>query len=122
MKIVFITPTTALRRLPAYRAAGKVYGQSNSITGPLVLGGILKRAGHEVEVYEELNGSVNYRKLIPTADIFMFSIMTGNSLRAYELADQVHREGHARVIMGGMHATCMPEEALQHKDQVIVGE
>lgn len=122
MKIVFITPTTALRRLPAYRAAGKVYGQSNSITGPLILGGILKRAGHEVEVYEELNGSVNYKKLIPTADIFMFSIMTSNSLRAYELADRVHKEGHARVIMGGMHATNMPEEALQHADQVIVGE
>ena len=122
MKIVFIPPTTALRRLPAYRAAGKVYGQSNSITGPLILGGILKRAGHEVEVYEELNGSVNYKKLIPTADIFMFSIMTSNSLRAYELADRVHKEGHARVIMGGMHATNMPEEALQHADQVIVGE
>lgn len=46
MKIVFITPTTTLRRIPFYRWGGKIYGQSNSITGPLILGGILKKAGH----------------------------------------------------------------------------
>ncbi len=50
MKIIFITPTTALRRFLPYRWGGKIYGQSNSITGPLILGGILKKAGHEVEV------------------------------------------------------------------------
>jgi hypothetical protein len=27
---------------PIYRMGGKLYGQPNSITGPLVLGGILK--------------------------------------------------------------------------------
>jgi hypothetical protein len=63
MNIVFITPTTALKRFPGYRLAGKLYGQPNSITGPLILGGILKKAGHHVEVYEELNGSVPYRRL-----------------------------------------------------------
>jgi radical SAM superfamily enzyme YgiQ (UPF0313 family) len=122
MKIIFITPAPFLRRMSAYRMNGKLYGQSNSITGPLVLGGILKRAGHDVEVYEELNGKVNYKKLIPTADIFCFSIMTSNAPRAYELADRVHAEGHARVLMGGIHATALPEEALQHADQVITGE
>ncbi len=60
MNITFITPTTALRRFPGYRQGGKLYGQPNSITGPLVLGHILKDAGHHVEVYEELNGSVPY--------------------------------------------------------------
>jgi hypothetical protein len=60
MKVVFIVPAPGLRRMPVYRMAGRLYGQSNSITGPLILGGILKRAGHEVEVYEELNGAVPY--------------------------------------------------------------
>ncbi|MQN01835.1 MAG: hypothetical protein DUD27_03995 [Lachnospiraceae bacterium] len=122
MKIVFITPTTALRRFPIYRAGGKIYGQSNSITGPLILGGILKRAGHDVSVYEELNGGVNYRKLLKDTDVFCFSIMTSNALRAYELADMVHEKSSARVIMGGMHATVLPEECLEHADQVITGE
>jgi radical SAM superfamily enzyme YgiQ (UPF0313 family) len=122
MKIVLITPAPFLRRMGAYRACGKLYGQSNSITGPLILGGILKRAGHEVQVYEELNGAVDYKKLIPWADLFCFSIMSSTAPRAYELADRIHRESCARVIMGGIHATALPEEALLHADQVITGE
>lgn len=122
MKIVFITPASALRRFPPYRFFSQAYGQTNSITGPLILGSILKQAGHEVEVYEELNAGVNYKKLIPTTDVFCFSIMTSTAPRAYELADRIHREGHARVLMGGIHATAMPGEALQHADQVLTGE
>jgi radical SAM superfamily enzyme YgiQ (UPF0313 family) len=122
MKIVFITPASALRRLPFYRWGGKAYGQSNSITGPLILGGILKRAGHQVEVYEELNAGVNIKKLFRNTDVFCFSIMTSNAPRGYELADLVHAETNARVLIGGMHATAMPEEALEHADQVITGE
>lgn len=81
MKIVFIVPTTALRRIPMYRWGGKVYGQSNSITGPLILGGILKKAGHTVEAYEELNGSIHFKRLLKDTDVFCISIMTSNSLR-----------------------------------------
>jgi radical SAM superfamily enzyme YgiQ (UPF0313 family) len=102
--------------------SGKLYGQSNSITGPLILGGILKRAGHDVEVYEELNGTADYKKLIPEADVFCLSIMTSTAPRAYELADRIHTEGHARVLIGGIHATALPEEAAQYADQVITGE
>lgn len=122
MKIVFITPTTGLRRVPLYRAGGHVYGQYNSITGPLILGGILKRAGHEVEVYEELNGSVNYKKLLKDTDVFCFSVITSTAPRAYELADMIHEKSGARVLMGSMHVTAMPQEALEHADQVITGE
>lgn len=121
MKIVFITPTTALRRNSLYRMGGKMYGQPNSITGPLILGGILKKAGHQVEVYEELNGPVNYETLWD-ADVVCLSIMTSNAPRGYELADLFHRKSNARVLIGGMHASAMPQEALKHADQVIVGE
>ena len=122
MNIVFITPAPCLRRIPFYRWGGKIYGQSNSVTGPLILGGILKRGGHHVEVYEELNGGINMRKLLKTTDVFCFSIMTSNAPRAYDLGDQIHRESGARVVMGGMHASWLPDEALRHADQVIIGE
>ena len=112
MKIVFIVPTTGLKRFPPYRWAGRIYGQPNSITGPLILGEILKRAGHEVEVYEELNGRVPYNRLLRDTDIFCLSLMTSNAPRGYELADMIHRRSGARVLMGGMHPTWMPEEAL----------
>ena len=122
MKIVFITPASGLRRIPLYRWGGKIYGQSNSITGPLILGGILKRAGHDVSVYEELNASVPIKKLMKDTDVFCFSLMTSNAPRGYALADLVHQNSKARVIMGGMHPSVCTEEALKHADQVITGE
>ena len=122
MKVVFITPTTALRRMAAYRLGGRIYGQTNSITGPLILGGILKRAGHHVSVYEELNGKVPLRALLRNTDIFCLSLMTSNAPRGYELAQLIHQNSKARVIMGGIHPTALPEEALQYADQVITGE
>ncbi|MGL5174681.1 MAG: hypothetical protein ACRC75_12580, partial [Olsenella sp.] len=60
MNVTFITPAPDIKRNALYRLGGHLYGHSNPITGPLVLGGILRKAGHRVEVYEELNGRVSY--------------------------------------------------------------
>ncbi len=121
MKIAMITPSTTLRRLWIYRQAGKLYGQPNSITGPLMLGGILRRAGHEVRAYEEYNGRVDFR-YVYSCDVVCISTMTCTAPRAYELADMIHAHSHARVIIGGMHASVMPQEAAEHADQVMIGE
>lgn len=122
MHVVFITPASDLRRFPFYRLGGKFYGHPNAITGPLILGRILKEAGHEVEVYEELYTNVNLQKLMKRTDVFCISTMTSTAPRAYSLADQIHAQCCAKVIIGGMHASELPQEALRHADQVIVGE
>jgi hypothetical protein len=49
MNVTFITPAPFFRRLPVYRWGCDVYGHPDSITGPLILAGIVKRAGHHVE-------------------------------------------------------------------------
>lgn len=121
MKIRFITPAAGIRRNAVYRFGGKLYGHSNSITGPLILGHILKNAGHDVEVYEELNGSVDYAGMMD-ADVYCISTMTSTAPRAYQLADMFHRETGGRVIIGGMHASFLPGEAALHADQVMTGE
>lgn len=41
--------------------------------------------------------------------------------RAYELADSFRSRG-IPVVLGGMHPSCCPEEALSHADAVVVGE
>ena len=46
---------------------------------------------------------------------------TANAARAYELAQQDRRDG-TPVIMGGAHASALPEEALRYADSVVVGE
>ena len=122
MNVTLIVPTVGIKRNPIYRLGGRLYGYGNPITGPLILGGILRRAGHNVEVYQELQGSVDYRRLLKTTDVLCLYTMTCLAPRAYELADLFHEKGHARVLIGGMHASVEPEEALVHADQVIVGE
>src|SRR6476646_3117992 len=41
--------------------------------------------------------------------------ITGTSLRAYDIADQLRARGHT-VVIGGVHATLLPDEAAQHAD------
>lgn len=122
MNITFITPALFFKRNPIYRLGGKFYGHSNAITGPLILGGILKQAGHNVEAYEELNGAIDYKRLLERTDILCVYTMSSTAMRAYELADLFHERGHAKVLIGGIHASALPEEALLHADQVITGE
>ncbi|HWI40988.1 MAG TPA: radical SAM protein [Verrucomicrobiae bacterium] len=55
------------------------------------------------------------------ADIVALTAMTPQAPRAYALAARFRGVGKT-VVMGGFHASSMPEEALQHVDAVVVGE
>lgn len=55
------------------------------------------------------------------ADLVGITAVTPTAPRAYVIADHFRRRG-ARVVMGGMHASVLPGEALQHCDAVVVGE
>ncbi|MEA4902435.1 B12-binding domain-containing radical SAM protein [Desulfitobacterium sp.] len=121
MKVIFIVPAGDVRRTKVYRAGNNLYGHTNSVTGPLILGHILKDAGHKVEVYEELYTDLDFSAL-KDADVYCLYTMTSNAPRAYFLADKLRRETKAGVIIGGMHATVRPEEAAEHADHVVVGE
>jgi radical SAM superfamily enzyme YgiQ (UPF0313 family) len=44
--------------------------------------------------------------------------ITGTSLRAYEIADRLRARGHT-VVIGGVHATLLPEEAAAHADAIV---
>ena len=55
------------------------------------------------------------------ADLVGISTLTLDVCHAYELADQFRSRG-IPVLMGGMHPTAMPEEALHHADAVVIGE
>jgi radical SAM superfamily enzyme YgiQ (UPF0313 family) len=55
------------------------------------------------------------------ADLVGISAMTTTVQRGYELAAHFRSRG-AKVVMGGMHVSCLPEEALKHCDSVVVGE
>lgn len=53
-------------------------------------------------------------------DIVGISLCTSSSTRGYELADFFRAKG-SYVILGGHHATLLPDEAAQHADSVFIG-
>lgn len=74
--------------------------------------------GHwEVKISDE-----NYiHHLFEPADLVGLTGYTSNAPRAYEIAT-AYREKGIKTVMGGIHASMLPEEALQYVDSVVVGE
>ncbi len=54
-------------------------------------------------------------------DLVGISLMTPLAPRGYEIA-AAYRQRGVPVVLGGIHATMMPEEAATHADAVVVGE
>jgi len=74
--------------------------------------------GHEVTLVEEETA-----RLDPDGDwdLVGISCLTSNAPRGYALADHFRRKG-ASVVLGGVHPTILPDEALLHADAVAIGE
>ena len=54
-------------------------------------------------------------------DVVGITAMTHQAVRAYQVGDRFRSLG-IPVILGGMHATVLPDEALLHADAVVIGE
>ncbi|MFH0876824.1 MAG: radical SAM protein, partial [Candidatus Omnitrophota bacterium] len=61
------------------------------------------------------------KKDFPKGALVGITCLTHSSPVAYRLADRYKKAGCA-VVMGGAHASALPEEALGHCDSVVVGE
>ncbi len=54
------------------------------------------------------------------ADLVGITAITGTALRAYDVADELRQRGHT-VVIGGVHATLLPDEAARHADALVLG-
>jgi radical SAM superfamily enzyme YgiQ (UPF0313 family) len=54
-------------------------------------------------------------------DLVGFTGMTCEIPHAYRMADEFRKRG-TKVVIGGYHATALPDEAAAHADLVVVGE
>jgi radical SAM superfamily enzyme YgiQ (UPF0313 family) len=55
------------------------------------------------------------------ADLVGITAYTSNAPRAYEIAEHYRRRG-IRTVLGGVHASLLPDEAIQFVDSVVIGE
>ncbi|MGB8360588.1 MAG: radical SAM protein [Acidimicrobiia bacterium] len=103
--------------LPGFVERGKAIASLPSLS--LLTLAALTPERHEVSYHEV----ADIRELheLPDCDLAAFSTYTAQVKDAYELADRYRARGVATVI-GGLHVTSLPEEALKHADAVVVGE
>jgi radical SAM superfamily enzyme YgiQ (UPF0313 family) len=74
--------------------------------------------GHAVKLVDE---AFSPDELDEDVDLVGITVMTDLALRAYRIADRYRQRG-VKVVMGGIHPSVLPYEALQHADGVVLGE
>lgn len=79
---------------------------------------VLTPTGHIVTIVDETFAPDDVDEDV---DLVGITVMTDLARRAYHLADRYRQRG-VKVVMGGIHPTVLPGEALQHADSVVVGE
>ncbi|MCF8228339.1 MAG: B12-binding domain-containing radical SAM protein [Bacteroidales bacterium] len=104
---------------PLNRRKTTVQREVISIYPPISLGIIaaLTPSHWEVEILDEIFEEFEVRD----ADLVGITSLTPTVNRAYEIAANF-REKNIPVVLGGIHASMMPEEAMQFVDTVVKGE
>ena len=71
----------------------------------------------KVEVVDE---SIEKIPINKQYDLVGISCLTGTATRAYEIADLFKEKG-STVVLGGVHVSLMPEEAIKHAHSIVMG-
>ncbi len=104
--------------LPGFVERSKVIASLPSL-GLLTLAGMTPER-HEC-VYLEIEDVRVMSELPDSFDLVAISSYSAQIGEAYQLADRYRKQG-TPVVMGGLHATAMPDETAQHADAVVIGE
>lgn len=116
MRIVLVNPISR---------SGEGYHTANGTVPQLGLQVLarLTPPEHQVELIDESFGSDDTARLLRQGnyDLVGLTAYTSSATRAYEIAAMC-RECGIRTIMGGAHATAVPDEPAGYVDSVAVGE
>jgi radical SAM superfamily enzyme YgiQ (UPF0313 family) len=78
----------------------------------------LTPAGWDITIADENVSPLDFDEQV---DLVGITALTPLAPRAYEIAAEFRKRG-VKVVMGGFHATWLPEEAGRHVDTVVIGE
>lgn len=102
--------------LPGFIHRGKVIA-SLPCLGLLTVAA-LTPPGHDVSYHEIIEPAE--AAVLPDFDLVGISALTARIGAAYEVAAHYRNRG-ARVVMGGLHVSALPDEGLEHCDAVVTG-
>lgn len=111
MKVLFVSPGWP---------RGRLWGELGFKFPSLSLAALsaMTPAAWEVSLCDE---NIEPLDMDTDAALVAITAMTPQAPRAYRIAAEFRQRGK-KVVMGGFHASNLPDEALQHVDAVVVGE
>lgn len=115
LRVALISP-----KGPLYRRSG-IFKQSlryMPLTFPTLAALIPDDLDVELSCHDEGLADVDPARI--DADLVGMTVITGNAMRAYELAAAFRAQG-AAVVLGGPHITLVPDDAAPHADAIVVG-
>ncbi len=124
MKILLISPQfrkkglgseSKLTSMPVYKLFINSYFKPNITVLTLA---VLTPKKHIVHIIDDTVEEIRFDE---EYDLIGITIMTPNAIRGYEIADEFRSRGKT-VVIGGWHASILPDEAKQHADSVVIGE
>ncbi len=110
MKLHLINPTKD----------GETYLFNRGLLAPLGLMYLAAHTPEDVDI-KLVDENVEHIDFSETPDLVGITTMTATAARAYKIADTYRSRG-SKVVLGGVHASMLPEEALRHADAVVRGE
>ncbi len=110
MKVLFVSPERERKKEEAFlfRLGFLNLPYVAAVTPPEI----------EVRIVDEAFEKIPFEEEV---DLVALTAQTPVAPRAYQIADAFRKRG-IPVVMGGVHASMLPEEALQHVDAVVIGE
>ncbi|MEQ8188792.1 MAG: radical SAM protein [Candidatus Eremiobacterota bacterium] len=82
-----------------------------------IIGSILKSKGYDIDIYNDKIKKPGIKQLLQY-DLIGISSLTNTSPAGYKYADGLKKHNKT-VVLGGPHATFLPEEGLCHADYVV---
>jgi radical SAM superfamily enzyme YgiQ (UPF0313 family) len=112
MTITLIRPNMGIKQGQDYQDLGSMEPYALAVVAGAV------PTGHEIRMFDDRLETIDYDA--PT-DLVAITVETFTARRAYTIAQQFRQRG-VPVVLGGFHASLIPEEAKNYADSVIVGE
>jgi len=114
-KLLIILPDGKIHKLSFGRFSMSF--REAPLTATTLAAMVPKELGFEVTCRDE---SVQKLPLGEYFDLVAISLITGTAYRGYELAAHYRSLG-SKIVLGGVHATLLPDEAARHADAVVIG-
>lgn len=97
-----------------------LFGREKYYSGSLSLATVaaLTPSDVEVNIIDENVEDIDFNM---TTGLVGITASTFLAPRAYEIADEFRKRG-VIVVLGGIHPSVLPDEAIQHADAVVIGE